>query len=125
MIGLMAALAMMGAHPAPMGGACVQSLWHRYGERRVAELCAGVTSNVCYGTAARYASFERAADLCRHVQGEACIRAAMAYYTLQRSANVCRHVHEACFVAAHRFHTLEGAAQRCRVAAAGRGVGNP
>ncbi len=125
MIGVMAALAVMGAQPAPMGGACVQSLWHRYGERRVAELCAGVTSNVCYGTAARYASFERAADLCRHVQGESCFRASMPYYTLQRSAEVCRHVNEACFVAAHRFHTLEGAAQRCRMTAPQQPMGNP
>ena len=125
MIGLMAALAVMGAQPAPMGGACVQSLWHRYGERRVAELCAGVNSNLCYGTAAQYMTFERAADVCRHVQGEACFRAAATYYTLQRSADLCRHVHEACFVAAHRYQTLDGAAQRCRVAAPGRGAGNP
>ncbi|GAD58693.1 hypothetical protein [Brevundimonas abyssalis] len=94
MIGVMAALAVMGAQPAPMGGACVQSLWHRYGERRVAELCAGVNSNLCYGTAAQYMTFERAADVCRHVQGEACFRAAATYYTLQRSADLCRHVHE-------------------------------
>lgn len=125
MIAMVSALAMMTAQPVPPGAVCVQSLWHSYGERRVAELCAGVTSNVCYGTAARYASFERAADVCRHVQGESCFRASMPYYTLQRSADLCRHVNEACFVATHRFHTLDGAAQRCRMTAAQRPMGNP
>ncbi|MFN3537414.1 MAG: hypothetical protein ACK4Y4_08220 [Brevundimonas sp.] len=124
MLGTTVALLVMAAQPGPTGGACVQSLSHRHGEVRVAELCAGVNSNVCYGTAAQFMSFERAADLCRHVQGEGCFRAAMIHFPLQRSADLCRHVQEACFVAAYRYQTLDGAAQRCRMAAPGRGAGN-
>lgn len=125
MIGVMAALAVMAAQPGPVAGACVQALRPRYGDARLAELCAGVNSNVCYGTASMHVTFERAADLCRHVQGEACFRVAMVHYPLQRSADLCRHVHEACFVAAYQSVTLHGAAQRCRMAVAGRPAGNP
>lgn len=119
MIGALAAL-MLGAAqpPPPPGQACARSLQAMYGAVRVAQICAGVGSDVCYVAAARGLTFQRAADLCRHVGSDACMRAAGVQHTLQRSADICRQVDEVCFVETHRWMTLDGAAQRCR-------IGNP
>lgn len=119
MIGALAALMLGAAQPAPPPGqACARSLRAMYTPVRVAQICAGVGSDVCYVAASRMLTFQRAADLCRHVRSDACMRAAGAYYTLHWSADICRQVDEVCFAETHRWTTLNGAAQRCR-------IGNP